>query len=186
MTDPTASDTVSFVQLPADEYTHRTVTVDFLYLDKESCDRCVGTEAALETAIERVEPILESLDVGLLVRDIHVSSLEAARATHLTVSPTIRVDGRDIQPDYPESTCESCGDLSDGDEDVDCRLWRYRGMEYTTAPVELIVEALIRALARTQPQFDGTRDRSASRSSSNLRDFFDNSEDDGSGCGCGC
>lgn len=177
------SDAVSVVQPPTDEYTQRTITVDFLYLDNEVCNRCAGTEAALEEAIERVEPTLESLDVGVTVRDIHVDTLEAAESTQLAVSPTIRIDGRDIQPDYVENTCESCGDLCACAGEVDCRLWRYRGEEHTTAPVGLIVEALVRAVA---PDHRGSREGQAYRLSSNVRDFFEDSKDDETGCDCGC
>jgi len=31
---------------------------DFLYPDTESCERCMGTEAALETALKLVGPVL--------------------------------------------------------------------------------------------------------------------------------
>jgi hypothetical protein len=182
----TDSETISIVQPPAKEYTRRTVTVDFLYLDNESCDRCMGTEDALETALERVEPILDALDVSITVRDIHVASLDAAEVTQLAVSPTIRIDGRDIQPDYLENTCESCGDLCACEGDVDCRLWQYRGEEYTTAPVDLLVEALVRAVAPSQTPSEDLRERRAYQISSNVKGFFDGSGNDESGCGCGC
>lgn len=186
MDAPTDSETVSIVKPAAEEYTRRTVTVDFLYLDTESCDRCMGTEDALETALERVEPVLDALDVGITVRDIHVSSLDAAEATQLAVSPTIRIDGRDIQPDYLENACESCGDLCACEGDVDCRLWRYRGEEYTTAPVDLLVEALVRAVAPNQAPPAGSRKRRASQLSSNVADFFEGSSNDELDCGCDC
>ena len=182
----TDSDTVSIVQPPAEEYSRRTVTVDFLYLDNESCDRCKGTETALEKALKRVEPILDSLDVGVTVRDIHVSTLETAEATQLAVSPTIRIDGQDIQPGYIENTCEACGDLCGCEGDVDCRLWRYRGEEYPTAPVELLVEALVQAVVPDQTQLDDSRTRQAYQISSNVQNFFTGTEDETSGCGCDC
>ncbi|SIS13824.1 DUF2703 domain-containing protein [Natronorubrum thiooxidans] len=186
MNDPTDSTIVSIVQPPAEEYTQRTVTVDFLYLDNESCDRCMGTEDALETALERVAPILDALDVAITVRDIHVSTLEAAKTTQLAVSPTIRIDGQDIQPDYLENTCESCGEFCACEGDVDCRLWRYRGDEYTTAPVELLVESLVQAVTPKQMQFDGARETQAYQLSSNVKNFFTDTEDDTSECGCDC
>lgn len=186
MREPTDSDAVSIVQPPAEEYTRRTITVDLLYLDNESCDRCMGTEDALEAAIERVEPILAPLDVGITVRDIHVSTLAAAEATQLAVSPTIRIDGRDIQPDYLENTCEACGELGTLEGDVDCRLWRYRGEEYTTAPVELLVEALVQAIVPNEGGVEASRNE-AYQLSSNVEDFFTDSEDDDeTECGCGC
>lgn len=186
MNDPTDSKTLSIVQPSAEEYTRRTVTVDFLYLDNESCDRCMGTEDALETALERVEPILDALDVAITVRDIHVLTLDAAEATQLAVSPTIRINGRDIQPDYLENTCESCGDLCACEGDVDCRLWRYRGAEYTTAPVELLVEALVRAVTPNQTRVDTAHETQAYQLSSNVKGFFADTEADVSEGGCDC
>jgi len=178
MNEHTDSNIVSIVQPPAEEYTRRTVIVDFLYLDNESCDRCIGTEDALETTLKRVEPILDALDVTITVRDIHVSTLEAAEATQLAVSPTMRINGRDIQPDYLENTCESSGYLCACEGDVDCRLWRYRGEEYTTAPIELLVEELLQAIVPNQTQFDGSRETKAYQISSNVQDFFTNTEDE--------
>jgi len=186
MDNPTDTRTVSVIQLPAEEYTRWTVTVDFLYLDNESCERCMGTEDALQTALERIEPILESLDVGITVREVHVSTLDAAEATQLAVSPTIRIDGRDVQPDYIENTCDSCGDLCACEGDVDCRLWRYRGKEHSTAPIGLIVQSLVQAITPnvTGPS-EGLENR-AYQLSSNVRDFFDGSGSNDSDCGCGC
>jgi len=186
MDTPTDSAAVSIVDSPAESYTRRTVTVDFLYLDTESCDRCIGTEAALETALERVAPILDVLDLEVVVRDLHVSTLAAAEATQLAVSPTIRINGQDIQPDYLENTCDSCGDLCACSDDVDCRLWRYRGEEHTTAPVGLLVEALTAAIV--SPQSAGV-EISVSQSdgvSANVQAFFEDPETDDTSCGCEC
>jgi hypothetical protein len=186
MQAPTDSDTVSIIQSSPETYTRRTVTVDFLYLDTESCDRCIGTKAALETALERVEPVLNALNVTITVRDIHVSSLAAAKSTQLAVSPTIRIDGRDIQPDYIENTCESCGDLCACDGDVACRLWRYRGEDHTTAPVGLLVEALIQAVAPNQTHPGESRGTQAYQLSSNVRGFFEGASEEKTDCGCDC
>lgn len=186
MNNLTDTRTVSVIQPPAEEYTRRTVTVDFLYLDNESCERCMGTEDALQAALELIEPILESLDVGITVRNIHVSTLDAADATQLAVSPTIRINGRDIQPDYIENTCESCGDLCACEGDVDCRLWRYHGKEHSTAPVGLIVESLVQAITPNGTELSGSHRNRAYQLSSNVRDFFEGSGSDESYCGCGC
>mgnify|MGYP006279291269 FL=1 len=186
MDAPTDSAAISIVDSSTESYTRRTVTVDFLYLDTESCDRCIGTEAALETALERVAPILDVLDVEVVVRDIHVSTLAAAEATQLAVSPTIRINGQDIQPDYLENTCDSCGDLCACSDDVDCRLWRYRGEEHTAAPVGLLVEALTVAIVSPQPSAVDASDRQTDGVSANVRAFFEDPETDDTSCGCEC
>lgn len=179
------STAVSVVETSATEYTRATVTVDFLYLDTESCERCRGTEQALETALTRVEPILESLAVGVVVRDIHVDTLAAAKATQLAVSPTIRINGRDIQPDYRENNCESCGDLCACPGEIDCRLWHHRGEEYTTPPIEFLVAALVRAAVPEQSPSDITREKGSKGVSANIASFFGDADASGAdGCDC--
>jgi len=67
-------------------------------------------------------------------------------------SPTIRLNGRDIEQDIRESLCESCGDLTENNTLVDCREWHYRGKVYSAAPLPLLVEAIMGAmLAIDQP-----------------------------------
>lgn len=177
---------VSVVERPGEAYTRRTLTVDFLYLDTESCERCAGTEARLETALTQVEPVLESLAVRVVVRDIHVDTLEAAKATQLTVSPTIRIDGRDIQPDYREDACEPCSELRESEGQVECRLWRYRGDVYTTPPVELLVEALVRAAVQSQSQLTPAPEGPSDGLSANVESFFEASEPSESDCCWDC
>jgi len=183
---PTDHNAISMSQLSPEEYTRRTVTVDFLYLDLESCERCLGTKAALESALERVAPILDTLDVAITARSIHVSTLEAAEATQLGVSPTIRLDGDDIQPDYLENTCESCGELCGCTGDVECRLWRYRGKDHTTAPVGFLVETLLQAITPTQMDIEDGGVSQASQLSSTVRDFFVGTSEENASCDCEC
>ena len=186
MNDFTDGDRISVVRPAIESYSRRTITVDFLYLDDQTCDRCVGTGAALETALGRVEPILGAMDVGITLRDVHVSTLAAAETTRLAVSPTVRIDGRDVQPDYVEDACESCGDLCECAGGVDCRLWRYRGEEHATAPVDLLVEALVRAVASNRTRSDRSGENGAYRLSQNVREFFEGAGDAASECGRGC
>lgn len=180
----TKSNSVSVVESAVEEYTRRTVTVDFLYLDNESCERCAGTENALETALTTVEPVFEALEISLFVRDIHVDTLEAAEATQLPVSPTIRIDGSDLQPDYRQDVCESCSNLCECQDRVECRLWRYRGEEHTVPPVELLVEALVRAAVIEQSPFNPARGETPNGLSANIASFFEKTETSEVDCGC--
>lgn len=139
--------TVTTRELPPAEYARHRLTVDLLYLDDRTCERCHDTSAALDAAVERVEPLLSAYDAAVEVRDVHVSDEAAAEATHLPASPTVRIDGRDVQPDYAVGSCEDCADLSECD-DVDCRVWTWRGREHDVPPVDLLVRALVGALHR--------------------------------------
>lgn len=121
----------------------RQLLVEFLYLDLEKCSRCRETEQVLDEAVAEVRPVLRTTGIELELRKIHVQSEEQARDLGFISSPTIRVNGRDLQEELRENLCESCSDLC-GDE-VNCRVWVYNGEEYVVPPKALLVEALLRA-----------------------------------------
>lgn len=120
----------------------RQIIIDFLYLDVEVCTWCKGTEDSLNGALNDVSAVLSASGVEVIVNRIHVDSEEKAERLRFASSPTIRVNGRDIQLEGKESKCESCGDLC-GDE-VDCRVWLYQGKEYTSPPKAMIIDAILR------------------------------------------
>lgn len=131
----------------------RRLTIDFLFLDLNTCTRCVGTNANLERALASVEEVLRSTGVSLRVNKILIDSPEKARAHHFVTSPTIRVNGRDIALETKESKCDSCTDLCGCSEGTNCRVWVYRGEEFNEAPTAMIVEAILQEVFRApQPQ----------------------------------
>jgi hypothetical protein len=132
----------------------RALQVEFLFLDLQTCTRCVGTDANLETAIETVQQVLSATGIALNVEKILIDSPEKAHQHHFVTSPTIRVNGRDIALETRESRCDSCSDLCGCEEGTDCRVWVYRGQEYTEAPVGMIVEALLQEIAHPLPPAD--------------------------------
>lgn len=120
----------------------RTIDIEFLYLDLDACTRCQGTGRNLEEALNEVAGVLEATGVKVNLKKIHVQTEEQALALGFVSSPTIRINGQDIQLDVRESLCRSCGDLCG--EDVDCRVWVYQGKEYTEAPKGMIIEAILK------------------------------------------
>jgi len=120
----------------------RHVNIDFLYLDLSVCSRCQGTDENLDAALDEVAAVLKAAGVEVSVNKIQVSNEEQARELRFASSPTIRVNGRDIQIEVKESVCDSCGELC-GDT-VDCRVWVYQGQEYTVPPKAMIVDAILR------------------------------------------
>ncbi len=124
----------------------RLLDIEFLYLDLNVCVPCRGTNSSLEEAISEVSRVLEATGIEVDVRKIHVQTEEQALDLGFVSSPTIRINGRDIQMEVKESLCESCGDLC-GD-DVECRVWVYRGKEYSVPPKGLIIEAILREVYR--------------------------------------
>ncbi|HBV87084.1 MAG TPA: ferredoxin [Desulfosporosinus sp.] len=143
------------------------IIIDFLFLDVSVCTRCQGADTSLEEALSEVSKVLEATGVEVLVNKINVVSEELANQYKFISSPTIRVNGRDIQMDIKESLCESCGDLC-GDE-VDCRVWVYQGNEYSVPPKAMIIEALLKEV------YGGTNDEQKELEYSipdNLKKFY--------------
>ncbi len=121
----------------------KSLSIEFLYADLSVCTRCRETDRNLEEAISEVAQVLRATGVDVMVKKIHVQSEEQAQALRFFSSPTIRMNGKDIQFELKESLCDSCGDLCG--EDVLCRVWTYQGKEYTAAPESMIIEAILRA-----------------------------------------
>ncbi len=120
------------------------IVIDFLFLDLSQCTRCQGTDDTLELVIKEVAGKLGKSGYEVLVNKVQINTEKLAREYKFLTSPTIRVNGRDIQLDIVESNCESCGDLC-GDT-VDCRVWVYQGQEYEVPPNELIIEGIIKVI----------------------------------------
>lgn len=147
------------------------IEIEFLYLDLDVCTRCRGTDANLETALCIVQEILQASGTDLTKKKTVVDSEETARKLRLVSSPTIRINSRDIAPEFRETPCDSCAEPCACDGGVDCRVWVYEGKEYTEAPVPLIVDAILSEIYGSQ-----SSDRPASSRpfelSENLQHFF--------------
>ena len=128
------------------------VQVEFLYLDLTACGRCQDTEAALDEALQTVRPALAATGRQVTVTRTHVRSPERAVEVGLAVSPTVRVNGIDIADPELRSECRECGELCGCPGECSCRVWAYRGEEFTAAPVGLLVEAILGAATDAPPQ----------------------------------
>ncbi len=138
---------------PAGQHsTQREIGIDFLFLDLKTCTRCVGTGKNLEKAVASVEQVLHLMDAEIAVNKILIDSTEKAQAHRFVTSPTIRVNGQDLAFETKESKCDSCSDLCGCAEGTDCRVWLYRGEEYTEAPVAMIAEAILQEVFYTPLQ----------------------------------
>ncbi|HPW40777.1 MAG TPA: DUF2703 domain-containing protein [Bacillota bacterium] len=123
---------------------NKQVVIDFLFLDLSVCEWCKGTDKSLEDALADVSNVLQASGVEVILNKINVTTEELAIKHKFVSSPTIRVNGRDIQMEVRERLCDSCGDLC-GDN-VDCRVWVYNGKEYTIPPKALIIEGILKAV----------------------------------------
>jgi len=169
---------------PADATAQRRLNIELLVIDLESCARCVPTGEQVRNAIELVAPAAEAQGIGLTYREIVVQTAEEAKARALLSSPTIRINGRDIDQDIRESECESCGDLTDNDVSVDCREWHYRGQVYSAAPLPFLVEKLMDAMLRLDEMPPVTPEPLAELPENLVRYFANKKPAAGSGCCC--
>ncbi|UCH21146.1 MAG: DUF2703 domain-containing protein [Deltaproteobacteria bacterium] len=148
------------------------IKVDYLYIDLNVCNRCLGTDTALYEAIRDTGQILETSGIELTLTKTLVETEEQAAELGFLTSPTIRINGRDIQEDIKESTCESCGDIC-GDSDIDCREWEYQGKIYNVAPKGLIVDAILgEVYGGKEPVPEGSHKIPIEKVPANLKKFF--------------
>lgn len=129
--------------------------IDFLYLDLSVCERCQGAETNLDKAINQVSAVLSAAGFDILVNKINIDTKELAIKYKFLSSPTIRINENDIELDVKESTCKECGDLC-GDN-VDCRVWVYKGFEYTEPPETMIVNAILKSIYTEQKIDDSNK-----------------------------
>ena len=125
--------------------TGKVLEVDFLFLDKSVCEPCGGTEDALSKAIDLVKMPLNNMGIVTKVNKIHVLNNKIAIAEKFVTSPTIRVNGKDIDPAQTEDDCPSCGTLAGDNISVDCRTWHWQNEVFQSAPVGKIVEEIMSA-----------------------------------------
>ena len=167
------------------EQVTRHAEIKFLYLDNSVCDRCVGTEQNLDKALQNIGGPLAEAGVSMRVEKIQVVSEGQARELGFVTSPTVVVNGYDIHPDIVESSCKSCGELCA--DDVSCRVWRWRGKEYTVAPLGLIIDGVLSGIYGVAEK---TSVKRSEGSRANLRRFFDGARQEEAGdstnsCTCG-
>jgi len=122
----------------------KTLAIDFLYLDLTTCERCQSTDSSLKEALRVLSGAFDTLGYGVHVNEVNITSRELAEQYRFISSPTIRVNGVDINADVKESDCADCGSLC-GDN-VDCRVFTYEGKDYEQPPTAMIVDGILKAI----------------------------------------
>lgn len=155
---------------PTEARADNRLDIDLMYIDLSVCDRCQGTEQNLDEAIASVEPLLKSAGYSVNLNKILVESEEQARELQFVTSPTIRINGRDIQLEATESHCSSCSSLVE-DEPIDCRSWEYKGESFDAPPTAMIIEAIVMHVFDAAPHEDKEKTESY-QVPENLKRFF--------------
>ena len=178
------------VENTAKKAPRKVINIEFLYLDLDVCQPCQGSESNLDQALTEVADVLEKTGVEVNVKKIHVESYEQALALGFVSSPTIRVNGSDVQLEVKENHCASCSELSG--KSTDCRVWIYQGREYSAAPKALIIETVLKEVYGGQGSDSVVASaEKTTRSLENLKRFFEPVEErqqtgatSSTGCGC--
>ena len=123
---------------------NKRIKIEYLFLDLNTCSPCRATEAALDEAVSAIAPVLEECGYKITTCKIQVLNEDHARLLRFTSSPSIRINGLDIQPEIREKLCPSCSEIS-GNNAIDCRVWVYNGEEYWSPPKAMITDAILRA-----------------------------------------
>lgn len=122
----------------------KSIDIQFLYLDLNVCERCQGSDKNLDIAIQLLQPVLNELGYVLNVNKLNINTEELAIKHHFVSSPTLRINGIDIQEEVQEDNCKSCGDLC-GDS-MDCRVFTYQNKQYHELPVGMIIDPILQSI----------------------------------------
>jgi len=158
------------------EKNKKEVRIEYLYLDLNTCDRCIGTDTVLEEVIDELAPAFAIAGYSISYKKIEISSEELAVKNKFISSPTIRVNGIDICEDVNESDCGCCGEISG--TQVDCRVFVYEGASYEVPPKTMLAEAIL----KNAFTIAGDISLSPYEVPENLRNFFEGKEKTQSCC----
>lgn len=154
------------------------IVVEYLYLDLQTCDRCIGTDSVLEQVIETLTPVMQLAGFDVEYSKIEMKTADLAEQYRFLSSPTIRVNGQDICQSVAENSCGCCSEISG--TDVDCRVFEYNGEIYEVPPKEMLAEAILMVVFG-QPEHGGYCSYELPK---NLKTFYEGKKSK-SGCSCG-
>ena len=143
------------------------VIVEYLYLDHQTCDRCIATESILDEVMTVLTPALRLAGFTVEYKKAEMETAEAAIQHQFVSSPTIRVNGQDICQSVSENHCGCCSDISE--INVECRVFEYHGKTFEVPPKPMLAEGILRLIF-------GQTDKGSSYDQyqlpKNLKDFF--------------
>lgn len=120
------------------------IVVHYLYLDLQTCDRCIGTDSVLDEVMTTLTPALKLAGFDVEYSKIEMKTADIAKQYKFLSSPTIRVNGRDICKSVAENSCGCCSEISG--TDVDCRVFEYNKKTYEVPPKKMLAEAILRTV----------------------------------------
>ena len=134
------------------------MNIDFLYLDLSCCERCQSTDETLDEVLAELRQELRVID-HLTVNKIRISTKEDENKYGLKRSPTIRLNGQDLEEIISgklvmsDNYCGSCSDVCG--EDTNCRTFEYDGEINEDIPKEMLREGILKVLDQFKGSFSG-------------------------------
>lgn len=99
-----------------------------------------------------IKESLKELGVKAEVEEILIDTAEKARKHNFRGSPTVKINGKDIQAKVSKDRCLPCEELAERSKKTTefvkqeckcgCRTYFYRGKQYPYPPKEMIKEAI--------------------------------------------
>lgn len=124
--------------------TDKEIKIEYLYLDLNTCDRCVGTDSVLDEVMEVLRPVLELAGYQVVYQKKEITTVQLAKEYHFLSSPTILVNGQDIFDTITESDCGCCSEIAG--VQVDCRVFEHDGQTYEVPTKEMLADTILRKL----------------------------------------
>ena len=144
------------------------VKVEYMYLDINTCERCIGTDTVLENVLKELKGAFSLAGYSIVYKKVQIKTAEMAQAYRFLSSPTIRVNGRDICASVQENNCGCCGDIAG--TQVNCRVFSCNGKKYEVPPKEMLAQRILKMAF--QPQLPSLHIRKYVLPK-NLKNFFD-------------
>ena len=155
------------------------IKIQYLYLDLNTCDRCVGTDKVLDEVVDILRPSLELAGYKVTYQKREISNVRMAQEYRFLSSPTILVNGQDIFGEIVESDCGCCGDIAG--VQVDCRVFEQDGKFYEVPTKEMLADGILRTAYQPAACSCGEY-----QLPENLKRFFEGKEKkSASSCCCG-
>lgn len=125
-------------------HTKKEVRIDYLYLDRDTCDRCRDTETALDEVVEVLRPALELAGYTVTCRKREMATAQLAEQYHFLSSPTILVNGQDPFGAIQEASCGCCSQIA-GTE-ISCRVFSCGGETQESPTKAMLANAILNNL----------------------------------------
>lgn len=117
--------------------------IEVLYI--LDCPWCVKTKKLIRES-------LKETGMKADIKEILIDSAKKAEKYHFAGSPTVRIDGKDIQDEVSKGKCLPCEELSKRTKVTSkfvkrecgcgCRIYFYKGKQYPYPPKGMIKEAI--------------------------------------------